>query len=63
MNNIVDFSSYRQKLVCEEVGSVSISMYKEATTGLPFFHVEPENEDVLPLSRAIENVLENFKSV
>ena len=62
MSNIVDFSSYKHRISGEEIGSVSVFMYKDKFTNLPFFYVEPENEEVLPLSHAIENILENFKS-
>ena len=60
MNNIINFDDYI-KIPGEEIGTVSISMYKDKITGLPYFDINPENERVLPLSRMLENLLyDNF---
>lgn len=47
-------------LIGEQVGIVSIHMYKEPKTGFPFFYIDAENKDVLHLSHIIENTLENY---
>lgn len=64
MNNIIDFDDYLKRLSeksTEEIGTLSISMYKDKTTGLPYFNINPENEQMLPLSYMIENLLyDNF---
>ena len=62
MSCIINFSSRNNRIIGEEIGSVLISMYKDKSTKLPFFHVQAENEKVLSLSNAIEIVLKNFKS-
>ena len=41
----------------EEIGSIYVSMYKDINTGLPFFLVKPENDDVLQASYIIEDTL------
>ena len=48
------------EIIAEEVGSINISMYKDATTGLPLFYVKSENEDVLQLSYIIEDFLKLY---
>lgn len=60
MSNIVNNNNCEDKITGEAVGTVSISMYKETTTGLPFFDVKAENDDVLQLSYVIEDILEYF---
>lgn len=44
----------------EQLGTVSVSMYKNNDTGLPFFYIQAENEKVLQLSYIIEDVLTPF---
>lgn len=44
----------------QKVGSVNISMYEEVETGLPFFYVKADNKHVLPLSRIIKHVLDQY---
>lgn len=44
----------------QEVGTILIHMYEENQTGLPVFRVQPENKHVLPISRTIENTLNNI---
>ncbi len=60
MSNIVDSSNHENKITGKIVGTVSVSMYKDTQTGLPLFHVEAENDDVLQLSYVIEDILEYF---
>ena len=62
MSNIVKFDSYKNRIICEEVGTVCISMYEDKSTGLPFFYVDPDCENVLHLCDVIETALENYKS-
>ena len=52
--------SNSQEIVGKEIGKVSVSMYKDINTGLPFFYVQSENEDVLPLSYVIEDTLFHY---
>lgn len=59
MNTIVNFKDSK-KIVGEEIGTVSVSMYKDPSTGLPFFYIQSENEDVLQLSYIIEDTLHYF---
>ena len=58
MCNIINFK--HSNIVGEEIGTVSVSMYKDINTGLPFFYVRSENEDVLPVSYVIEDILHNY---
>ena len=60
MSNIVNFKEYCNRIVGEKVGTVLVSLYKDRKTGLPFFYVQPENEDVLQVSYIIEDTLYKF---
>jgi len=60
MSNIINFNAYSDKIVGEKVGTVSVSMYKDKTTGLPFFDVQSENDNVLQVAYVIEDILYNF---
>ena len=44
-------------MVGEKCGTITVSIYKETKSGSPIFHVQPDNEDVLPISYVIEDVL------
>lgn len=48
------------KILGKEIGKVSVSMYVDTQTGLPFFQVNPSNTDVLQVSYIIEDVLVDF---
>lgn len=59
MGRILDFDSHK-KTTClsgEKCGTVTVSVYKNSITGLPFFHVESSNDAVLPISYVIEDTL------
>lgn len=60
MSNIIDNNNHKSEITGKIVGTVSVSMYKDTQTGLPLFHVEAENDDVLQLSYIIEDILEYF---
>lgn len=60
MNKIVNINDYRNKVVGEEIGSVSVYMYKDKLSGLLFFYIDSENEDVLQLSYIIEDALYDY---
>ncbi len=48
------------EIVGEKIGTVTISMYKEINTNLPFFHIQADNEDMLQLSYVLEDTLYNY---
>ena len=48
------------KIIGKKIGVVSVYMYKETTTNKPFFYVKSENEDVLPVSYLIEDMLKLY---
>lgn len=60
MSKIVKLNNYKKEIVGEKVGTVAVSMYKEKETGLPFFGLNPDNEDVLQLSYIIEDTLYKY---
>lgn len=49
-----------KEIIGKQVGSICVSMYEEAETGLPIFHIQAENKHVLPISQVIENTLNNI---
>lgn len=42
------------------VGTVSVHMYKEPKTNAPFFYIESENQEVLPISYVVEDTLKMY---
>lgn len=48
------------EIIGKKIGVVSVYMYKEATTNKPFFYIKSENEDVLPVSYMIEDMLKLY---
>lgn len=44
----------------EKIGTVSVTIYKNKTTGASFFYVKSSNEDVLQVSYVIEDTLYHF---
>lgn len=44
----------------KKVGTISIHMYKESKTNAPFFFLESENQDVLPISYVVEDFLKKY---
>lgn len=58
MGKIIKFR--RTQIRGEKVGTVHVSVYKDAANGLPFFFIEPDNEDVLKVSDVIEDSLSDF---
>lgn len=41
----------------EKCGTVTVSIYKETQSGSSIFHVQCDNENVLPVSNIIEDAL------
>ena len=50
-------SKFENCIVGEKCGTVTVSIYKETNSGSYIFHVLPDNEDALPVSYVIEDVL------
>lgn len=48
------------QLIGEKIGTVSIHMFKESKTNRPFFYIESENQEVLPLSDVLEDTLKLY---
>jgi len=62
MGKVISFYDYKNEKTVhgEEVGVVHVFVYKDATNGLPFFYIESDNEEVLPISEVIEDSLCDF---
>lgn len=62
MGKVINFDNSRNKKAIhgEKVGTVHVSVYKDATNGLPFFFIESDNEDVSQVSDVIEDFLYYF---
>ena len=50
----------KDKIIGKEVGCVTIHMYKEQNSKLPLFRINTDNDDVLPLSYIIEDILKMY---
>lgn len=48
------------QIIGKKVGTICISMYEEFNTGLPLFYIQAENKHMLPISRVIENILNDI---
>ena len=44
-------------IIGEKCGTITISIYKETKSGSQIFHVQFDNEEVLPGSNVIEDVV------
>ena len=44
-------------IIGEKCGTITVSIYKETSSGSPIFHIQSDNEDVLPVSYVIEDIL------
>ncbi len=49
-----------KQIIGKKVGTVSVHMYKETTTNTPFFYIESENLDILPVSYIVEDFLKKY---
>lgn len=49
-----------QCIVGKKCGTITVSVYKDTNSGSPIFYVEPDNEDILPVSYVIEDVLKLY---
>lgn len=59
MNNQLENNLKKKEdsIIGEKCGTITISIYKESHSGSPIFYVKADNEDVLPVSYVIEDVL------
>lgn len=48
------------QIIGKEIGVISVHIYKEPTTNKPFFYIKSENEEVLPVSYMIEDLLKLY---
>ncbi len=44
----------------KKCGTITVSVYRDINSGSPIFYVEPDNEDILPVSYIIEDVLKLY---
>jgi len=49
-----------QNITAEKCGTITVSVYKDINTGSPIFHIQSDNEDILPISYVIEDVLKLY---
>lgn len=47
-------------IIGKKCGTITVSVYKDINSGSPIFYVEPDNEDILPVSYVIEDVLKLY---
>ncbi len=48
------------RIIGKKVGTIVVHIYKEPKTNLPFFYIESENQDVLPISYVVEDILKLY---
>ncbi len=44
-------------IIGKKCGTITVSVYKEESSGSHIFHIQSDNEEVLPVSYVIEDVL------
>lgn len=49
-----------QNITGEKCATITVSVYKDINTGSPIFHIQSDNEDILPISYVIEDVLKLY---
>lgn len=49
-----------QSIIGKKCGTITVSVYKDVKSGSHIFYVEPDNEDILPVSYVIEDVLKLY---
>lgn len=48
------------KIIGKKVGTICVHIYKERKTDAPFFYIESENQEVLPISYVVEDTLKMY---
>lgn len=43
VSNIIEFNACKHELIGEKVGTISVSMYRDKSTGLRFFYLKSRN--------------------
>ena len=49
-----------QSIIGKKCGTITVSVYRDIHSGSPIFYVEPDNEEILPVSYVIEDVLKLY---
>ena len=59
MRNLLENIIHKKadSIVGKKCGTITVSVYKEKNSGSPIFHIQSDNEDVLPVSYVIEDIL------
>lgn len=47
-------------IIGKKCGTITVSVYRDINSGSPIFYVEPDNEEILPVSYVIEDVLKLY---
>jgi len=53
----VNYTNIKNCIIWNKCGTITISIYREINSGSPIFHVQPDNEDILPICYVIEDAL------
>lgn len=60
VSNIIEFNSCKHELIGEKVGTISVSMYRDKSTGLRFFYLKSRNKNMSEVLDVIEDTLYYF---
>lgn len=52
-----DHADIENCIIGNKCGTITISVYQEANSGTHIFHVQPDNEDILPICYVVEDAL------
>ncbi len=60
VNNIIEFNTSKHELIGKKVGTISLSMYRDMSTGLRFFYLKSRNKNMSDVLDVIEDTLYYF---
>lgn len=64
LNKVISFQALkdRRKLAIAEEGFITISVYKTKGFDTPFFFIEPDRRELLPIVEQLEKTLSHYKT-
>lgn len=60
VNSFIEFNTSKYELIGEKVGTISVSIYRDKSTGLPFFYLKSRNKNMSQVLDIIEDALYYF---
>lgn len=55
--NEIEHTDIQNCIIGNKCGTITISVYQETISGTHIFHVQPDNEEILPICYVVEDAL------